>query len=520
MQKFNCIEEKVIFEKLTNKRTNELENCSSNIENNDNNLFNANKISNYISEINGYIKTLEETRQNYAFRPLFSYRKFIGRIIVFCKKVIRKLLKFYVEPIAFQQTEFNNAVTPTIGRMTEIQNELLKGIISLENKFDSVNKDKNELVNNLEVLKGYTDKLEKELEETRKHHTELEKSLNFRLDENNKKFDDIKGYTDKLEKELEETRKHHTELEKSLNFRLDENNKKFDDIKEYTDKLEKELEETRRHYNEVERSLLYKLYENLALQRIANDKIRNNEQKLSKFEELELDINKEKEFNFWDKNTVAQSGEDAICAYINMALGRPLDQCTYLDLGANHAKDLSNTYLFYSHGARGVLVEANPALIPELEFYRSEDIILNKCVTTQSGNHIDFYILSGDGLSTPDLNSAKEFMTENPDLKIVNTIQVETISVNDILKDYFEEAPVIMNIDIEGKDLEILESIDFSKYRPLIIIVEMIKYKKTLVIGNKNTEIIEFMEKNNYIEYAFTGINSIFIDRTQIEGAL
>ena len=481
MQKFNCIEEKVIFEKLTNKRTNELENCSSNIENNDNNLFNANKISNYISEINGYIKTLEETRQNYAFRPLFSYRKFIGRIIVFCKKVIRKLLKFYVEPIAFQQTEFNNAVTPTIGRMTEIQNELLKGIISLENKFDSVNKDKNELVNNLEVLKGYTDKLEKELEETRKHHTELEKSLNFRLDENNKKFDDIK---------------------------------------EYTDKLEKELEETRRHYNEVERSLLYKLYENLALQRIANDKIRNNEQKLSEFEELELDINKEKEFNFWDKNTVAQSGEDAICAYINMALGRPLDQCTYLDLGANHAKDLSNTYLFYSHGARGVLVEANPALIPELEFYRSEDIILNKCVTTQSGNHIDFYILSGDGLSTPDLNSAKEFMTENPDLKIVNTIQVETISVNDILKDYFEEAPVIMNIDIEGKDLEILESIDFSKYRPLIIIVEMIKYKKTLVIGNKNTEIIEFMEKNNYIEYAFTGINSIFIDRTQIEGAL
>ena len=481
MQKFNCIEEKVIFEKLTNKRTNELENCSSNIENNDNNLFNANKISNYISEINGYIKTLEETRQNYAFRPLFSYRKFIGRIIVFCKKVIRKLLKFYVEPIAFQQTEFNNAVTPTIGRMTEIQNELLKGIISLENKFDSVNKDKNELVNNLEVLKGYTDKLEKELEETRKHHTELEKSLNFRLDENNKKFDDIK---------------------------------------EYTDKLEKELDETRRHYNEVERSLLYKLYENLAIQRVANNKIRNNEQKLSKFEELELDINKEKEFNFWDKNTVAQSGEDAICAYINMALGRPLDQCTYLDLGANHAKDLSNTYLFYSHGARGVLVEANPALIPELEFYRSEDIILNKCVTTQSGNHIDFYILSGDGLSTPDLNSAKEFMTENPDLKIVNTIQVETISVNDILKDYFEEAPVIMNIDIEGKDLEILESIDFSKYRPLIIIVEMIKYKKTLVIGNKNTEIIEFMEKNNYIEYAFTGINSIFIDRTQIEGAL
>ena len=65
--------------------------------------------------------------------------------------------------------------------------------------------------------------------------------------------------------------------------------------------------------------------------------------------------------------------------------------------------------------------------------------------------------------------------------------------------------------------LEILESINFEKYRPLIIIAEMIEYKPTLVISKKNKETLDFMEKNEYIEYAFTGINSIFIDKKQIE---
>ncbi|MHB1393078.1 MAG: FkbM family methyltransferase [Clostridia bacterium] len=414
MLRFNSIEEKVIYGKLTPNNSSGTEIISTANKEDISEHFNMNKILNYFTEINGYINILENTKSNFAYRHITSHRKFIGPIIVFYKKVARKLLKFYIEPIAFQQTEFNNAVTPTIGRMTEIQNELLKGINSLQN--ENIN---------------------------------------------------LKGELDNKQSEIER-----------------------------------------------------KLEEILNTQEVANDVIKLNEQKFKKLEELNPGIFKEKEFNFWDKRTVAQSGEDAICAYINMALGRPLDQCTYLDLGANHAKDLSNTYFFYSHGARGVLVEANQNLIPELKFYRNGDIILNKCISTRSGDYVDFYILNGDGLSTPDLDSANEFIAKNPELKIVDTVKIETISVNDIIENYLGKAPVIMNIDVEGNDLEILQSIDFSKYRPLIIIAEMIEYKPTLVISSKNKKISEFMEQNEYIEYAFTGINSIFIDKKQIEEVL
>mgnify|MGYP000624144786 FL=1 len=44
------------------------------------------------------------------------------------------------------------------------------------------------------------------------------------------------------------------------------------------------------------------------------------------------------------------------------------------------------------------------------------------------------------------------------------------------------------------------------------MIIEMIPYSKQLVAGQKNQEILRFMQEKGYVEYAFTGINSIFLD--------
>ena len=85
---------------------------------------------------------------------------------------------------------------------------------------------------------------------------------------------------------------------------------------------------------------------------------------------------------------------------------------------------------------------------------------------------------------------------------------------------YFDKTPTIVNLDIEGEEMNILNSIDFTKHRPLIMIIETIPYRKHLVVGLKNQEIIDFMASKNYIEYAFTGINSIFLDKEQIAEVL
>ena len=220
----------------------------------------------------------------------------------------------------------------------------------------------------------------------------------------------------------------------------------------------------------------------------------------------------EKEENFWKKTSRAQAGEDCIIAYILKVLGKDFSQCSYLDLGANHAKDLSNTYYFYEKGASGVLVEANPYLIPELKLYRNRDTILNRCISSKSGEKIKFYVFNGDGLSTPDYKAAQEFLEKNAALEIVDTVDVETVTVNEILEGCYTESPTILNIDIEGMEIDILKSIDFEKYRPKIIICEMIEYRASLTVGEKNKSILEYMKSIDYEEFAFTGINSIFID--------
>ena len=213
----------------------------------------------------------------------------------------------------------------------------------------------------------------------------------------------------------------------------------------------------------------------------------------------------------------AQSGEDAVIEYIVDRLQIPLSEVTYLDLGANHAKYLSNTNYFYEHGARGVLVEANPQLIEELTTQRPDDIVLNRCITTKSGEKIPFYILSGDGLSSCDRVTVEETLEENPEIQIEKTVDVETITVQDILKEYFEKPPVLVNVDIEGMELDVLKGFDFEHFRPLMFIVETIPYRAKLVVGEKEETVLEFMKSNGYVEYAFTGINSILIDAKQLE---
>lgn len=67
-----------------------------------------------VVESNSGNKTLEEyydilnaTWNIPAYRMLSGGKGPIGRLKVFVKKVLRKIMKFYVEPIASEQTEFN-----------------------------------------------------------------------------------------------------------------------------------------------------------------------------------------------------------------------------------------------------------------------------------------------------------------------------------------------------------------------------------------------------------------------------
>ncbi len=214
-----------------------------------------------------------------------------------------------------------------------------------------------------------------------------------------------------------------------------------------------------------------------------------------------------------DYNKYSQAGEDSIIAYVFRMLGYRPSEVSYLDLGANHARELSNTYYFYQQGASGVLVEANPDLIPELRLLRNRDTILNRCVSSTDDEMVDFYIVSGSGISSKEKASVEHAIAANPLLEVTETTRVKTVSVDTILRQYFPTAPALLNIDIEGSEMDVLTTWNFDQYRPLAIVIETIPYETHLVVGQKNEKIIDLLQKNGYVEYAFTGINSIFLDK-------
>ncbi len=396
------------------------------------------------------LEVLEKNRINPAHRPITSHRPFLGPFIVFGKKVARKLLKWYLNPVCEQQTAFNNAVTPSIGRLTEY---LGKTVLSVEELKEEHKADIAALFLEDNKTREGMDSLQGKMDEIKNQQTRiLESMIDILVREQNEKINKLQNsYEEKLDA-----------LTERINIAV--------------------------HDGESYRGELRQLKDALHVEDVLKP-------------------------GFFEKTSYAQSGEDAILSYIFFVMGYKSEEITYLDLGANHAREISNTFYFHKNGGHGVLVEANPALIPELCHYRFRDVVLNKLVHSGENQEMDFYVLTGDGLSTPDKAQAEEVCRVNPNVRLKEVVKVSSIGVNEIIERYFAgRAPLFVSLDIEGEDMAVLKSIDIEKYRPLVLVIETIAYRTKLTIGIKNQEIVDYMKEKGYTEYAFTGINSIFID--------
>ena len=63
------------------------------------------------------LRTANGLFQIHYYRPIYSCRKFIGGFLVFGKKVVRKLLKFLIEPVVEEQNQFNAATVRSLNVM-------------------------------------------------------------------------------------------------------------------------------------------------------------------------------------------------------------------------------------------------------------------------------------------------------------------------------------------------------------------------------------------------------------------
>jgi len=194
----------------------------------------------------------------------------------------------------------------------------------------------------------------------------------------------------------------------------------------------------------------------------------------------------------------SQYGEDIILA----GLLKGAKSGFYIDIGAHHPTDLNNTQYFYERGFRGINIEPNPKLIEEFFVQRPEDVNLNVGIASGE-SEMKFYVLEAATLSTFDEGAALDSCSKY-NSKITEEIQVKTISLKNVIEEYANGKTIdFISVDAEGYDLIVLQSNDWQKYRPKLIMVE---------VNQDMDNILQFMFDNNYKVLYNNYTNCIFQD--------
>lgn len=216
-------------------------------------------------------------------------------------------------------------------------------------------------------------------------------------------------------------------------------------------------------------------------------------------------LNRTHIFLMWDpyiSYSYSQEGED-------MVLKRIFDNQTngfYIDIGAHHPKRFSNTYNFYLKGWKGINIDAMPRSMDLFDKIRPRDINLELGVG-QKEQQLNYYIFN-----EPALNSFSKELSQTRDKAqdsyfIKDIIKVEVKPLNKILDTYLINNEIdFLNVDVEGLDLDVLKSNDWSKYRPKFVLVEILS--SNLHDIDKDP-IFQLMREKKYIIFS-KQVNTVF----------
>jgi FkbM family methyltransferase len=167
------------------------------------------------------------------------------------------------------------------------------------------------------------------------------------------------------------------------------------------------------------------------------------------------------------RGSFSQHGEDTYVA--GFFAGKPGG--FYLDIGASHPFRISNTYLLYRSGWRGVTVEPIPRLGELHRRWRPRDTLLPAAVGRAAGT-LEFFEMTPSVLSTLDREVAARYVA-NHQAVIFQRYSIEVMPINRVFEQASAISPIdFVSIDIEGLDTEVLSEVDFARFRPALFCIE------------------------------------------------
>lgn len=196
------------------------------------------------------------------------------------------------------------------------------------------------------------------------------------------------------------------------------------------------------------------------------------------------------DFNL-DNIYFSQEGEDIILSKLFFDKKNGF----YVDIGAHHPIKLSNTYKYYLQGWSGINIDALPGSMKLFQEKRARDINIEIGIAHEE-RELPFYVFQQATLNTFDAATAQQHVAQHG-AAIVATMPVKTAPLAKVLDIYLPLGQQIdfMSIDVEGLDLIVLQSNNWDKYRPKVILVEYIGADVELLL---NTEMHLFLSEKGY----------------------
>ncbi len=186
----------------------------------------------------------------------------------------------------------------------------------------------------------------------------------------------------------------------------------------------------------------------------------------------------------------------------------------FVDVGGNHPIHGSNTYLLEQNGWTGIAIEPQKKLRDLWPEYRTAPCLPyvigpeNKEVTFIVGGENENGVYGVEGF-----NKVKE---------IRNKIVLQQKRLDDVLTENNIKKIDYVSIDVEGYELNVLKSIDFSKTNITLIGVENdIGFKKIPIIGKRlgtelgNNEIRKYLKNQGYEYIARIFCDDFFIKKEE-----
>ena len=201
----------------------------------------------------------------------------------------------------------------------------------------------------------------------------------------------------------------------------------------------------------------------------------------------------------------SQTGEDKLLRkYL------PENAGSYVDVGSGQPVRGSNTYFFYKRGWSGTLIDPIKFNSRLTKLFRRRDTFVRNIVSSKN-TALNFYEFYPAEYSTIEKSVAEDLVKRG--IKLKYEVNLNPISLAKLNLACQPLEPTLLSIDVEGHDLEVLNSNNWSTFKPRVICVE------ENISGNKQADkkIANYLISHGYKLVDGTDLSKIYVHKDYVQ---